>query len=162
MRVIGIAGADLQLLEQAFAKVDVAAHVGAVLAQADVDGFRTLFLDLGFAAFFLALVVACAGADRDTVESVVDAEGHAEARLVAEEGKAAIGRPGFRAAVEQLAFGEREFAQFLGFTQIALFLFLVGIGEQIGAQFGGQQEAGNAEVVSRAIGAVGMGDEAAT
>ena len=55
MRVIGPARAGLHGIEEASAKIKLSAHVEAVTAQADGDGFFALFLFGLFAAFFFAV-----------------------------------------------------------------------------------------------------------
>ena len=56
MGIVRIARADFQPLEEAFAEEDIAAQVGAVLAQADAD----LLFAMLFLAVFVAGAIGCA------------------------------------------------------------------------------------------------------
>ena len=154
MRVVGIAGADFQAFEETVAQLDIAAQVSAILAQADADGFGAFFFPDIHAALFL--VVPCTGADRNTVEAIVDPDRETEARIAAEECKAAVRGPGFGAAVEQRSPGIGCLAQLFGFFEFACVLFLGRFLEEFGAQAVGKHEAGNLDVVGFAIGSVGV------
>ena len=156
MGIVRIARADFQPLEEAFAEEDIAAQVGAVLAQANADLlFAMLFLALlvfvvilFLMVFFLAMMMPRTRPAGNLIGSVVNAEGDTQIAIALEEGETRIGSPGFGRAIGQHAALVGGLAQFLGLFELALVLFFGGLCKDLGAQRRRHREPGNLEIVA--------------
>ena len=157
--VVAIADAGEQPVDEPATEGEFTAEIGSELTQ--IDGHRRFFFLAAFGLVaFLAVMMACAGSLGHAVGAVVPADGRTQAAVTLEEAEAGVDRPGIEIAVGQFAAAVGDLAQFFRLAQFAFLFLFRGIGQQIGAQRGRHDVAGNLQIAGIAIGAIDVEDEA--